>query len=217
MGIFTKIPLELSVIRKIPKEGKWAILIKELPINWNELPIKFNKLDIIYIYNEQISESELNQFRKRYDYLIDEKDNKKIKKEWGRLKQVRYAPNRHIFDIRHAGSQTLRAYDVELNLNSGIFKNKEILAEGYDLYHFISGNIETETPPILQEILVDLIGALQLDGLTKSEAIELIIKEKWLDSKEDINKLKSNLENKIIKNLPNYYYKVKEVYGNYFN
>lgn len=217
--MFTQLPLYLNNFRKVPPQGKWVTLIKDLPVDWSSLPVKFNKLDIVYVYNEQIPRAVLERFDSRIRKLKTKPDEKReIQSAWecACADVCERTSNLHIFDIRHPGSQTLRAWDTELNLKPSMMDHKEDLAEAYDLIHFTAGNIETETPPILNDLLKDLLGALQIDGLSKHEAIEMIVTEGWLESPKDIDHLRNVHQSEVIRNLPSYYYKIKPEYASYF-
>jgi hypothetical protein len=227
--MFRPLPPYLSFLGRLSEEpfGTFATLIRELPVSDT---CGFKKLDIIYVYNEQISSSILDRFstyfEKKYGYTVDVEIEDSIeidfKNTWIEFMDSIQSPFGKefnlIYDISNDKGVTLRAFDHELNFSEQ-YKNEDVINEAYNIVHFSLGNIsdwKNKLPSGIEEPVKEIIWALQLDGLTEYEAIQHILsnnileKDKKISLENNFNKMKEDIMHV---NIPSFYYSIKKQYS----
>jgi hypothetical protein len=106
-----------------------------------------------------------------------------------------------IFDANLGKDQTIRFYIGELNLMSEEHIQKDLI-EAYEPIPVGLVQNSLTSHPVMGEYIRDLIGALQLDGMSKAEAMNEVVK--WGEAKPE------ELEGQFQK--PKHYYKIKDEY-----
>lgn len=222
-SIFSPIPEYLNCFSNLTKEpyGKWALLLRDLPVKDN---CGFKRLDIVYVFNEQIATSLINNLKPRdIKYLENKNTEEYIRGEI--LEKIMYNSNDSlIYDIANNKNITLRAYEGELNLNQTLTEQKELISEAYDIVHYTAGNItennKIDFPIGYNEPITEIIQSLQLDGFSVNEAVMYVLDNNMIDSPKLERKLSGYTDkNKtiIMKNsIPNYYYSIKPEYYHQF-
>jgi len=235
---FKTIPLRLDFIRTIPKTGSWVCLVgNPYAQRKNGLPaftsqIGLRRQDIIWAYEELIPGSILKILNKYIKIsigidIINSNKTRKLKKDYKLTEQdkihiinyynsiLNHNRTSSIFTVKTGHSETVRYYNHEVKIYTKEKLKK--LREAYIIKHWTIGDIEsTNISPILDDTLKDLIGSLQLDGMSKIEAIDYIIKN-MIDNTNKQNVLLNCQYNAIIESIPNYWYRLRNEYWELFN
>jgi len=205
MDYFLPIPKELNFIRKFPVYGGWGMLIpvsaglykRSIPNFCKELDI--NPFDIFYVSNERIKKQPLEKIKKDLGLYEEMEDDKFIKyRVFDILEDFSNCIQHTILDAHLGKSKLIRFFSGELNvITEDKLKN---LIEFYNIKPLNIIQKRLEDNPLLEDTIKDLIGALQIDGLSKNEAIQTVVE--W-------NELDVNTGKKII-DMPNHYYSLKK-------
>lgn len=224
---FSEIPKELDVIRMFPKWGGWAMLIgNPLANRGYKLPqfcdkLGLRRMDIIWVDQEMIPSSFVTKHgrgRSRFspvDEAID--DGCKTRDEF-----IDYFASRvgfpsvgnynidlqaTILTARIGTSETVRFWCGELSKVSDENIQRYLEENAYTPVPFHHAGTDP-IPPVLEEAMRDIVDALRLDGLSKSEAVQEILS--WGSISEDN---KEELTKSMQAQKPNYYLKVcDEIY-----
>lgn len=222
--VFVPIPEELSFIRTILKTGSWAILTgNSNAARGNKLPafckdLGLQKLDIIWVNDEKMPSRDLRIFNlksnklklkdfeecKKFDNYLDKDLLRKYDNLMNRYDERYNSIQRTILDARLNKSKTVRFYCGELSIISK--KDIKEIIEAYITIPLAMNGREITDNVIVGDTIKDLIGALQLDGMSKEEAICQVVE--WEESTWE------ELDSIIAK--PNHYFKLKEEYVNVF-
>lgn len=236
--MFCKIPYKLEFLKKIPDEGQFATIIKQIPTSFHK-DTGINILDRIFIYNEQMPESILCMFAKwlskrKYtgkfcnsyieviNYLKDlEYSIKEYEKLWDNFYNNSFINSfilqmNNVYDCHVKGnpSNIYRVIYPEINVQN---KGEDFLKEAYDIVSFEYGIIENQDQiaPGIKGLVRDLVDALQIDGMDKREAMKYLLNNNIL-KKEENSILEDELGSTLKIKLPGYYYKLKKEYAQYF-
>jgi hypothetical protein len=122
----------------------------------------------------------------------------------------------HVYDVNAGIDGTYRVFSHEINTED---KPADLIEDAYEIISFSQGNLSESKPensPVLEEPIKDLIGALQLDGLSKFSAIEYIVNNHMIEKEKNIivEDYKKEIQEKI--KLPGYYYRLKDEFRKYF-
>jgi hypothetical protein len=232
-AVYTSIPDELGFLRKIPITGTWAMLVgnpyaprgQKLPDFCKDIGLR--QMDVIYIFNEQMASEKLRQIyfhlsqtriRRRVD--VDDLDFKDLEiTERGFARAIREvyddSPfpelNQNIYDANVAVGETVRFWDIELTFMTEE-KIKYYLSENAIFPITVEGSLIQEVP-VLQNDIKELLGAMELDGLSRNEALNEATK--MLSSCQIEGVKVKDLAQQI--KIPNYYYRVNDEVYNAFN
>lgn len=242
MSVFISIPKELGFIRSAPIGGSWAMLVGNpyakrgysLPAFCKDIGLR--RMDIVWVYNEQMSKGDYERVEKFTHFLdceetelenVREMNRRQMKKYKGISKEVddkelllnRYDSfieeydvlgvgglnlQRTIFDIRLLNDKVARFYSGELSFITD--DRLKTYLEAYTPTPLgIVGGIKENF--LIEETTRDLLGALQLDGMDESEALDEIVQ---------IGELDPETAKKMV-DLPNRYYKIKDSYYYVYN
>lgn len=219
-NIFIEIPEELDFLRKFPKLGSWAMLVgSSVGLRPVSIPhfckdINLRRMDIFWVENEQMAESDLKKVEKKFMYRGSYSKSIELKKEQEIIKNflgmdgftgITSDIQNTIVDACIGGSQTVRFYCGELNVMSEEKINDMMDAYKIKSIDMIQDSIEEN--PILEETVRDIMGALMLDGLSKQESLLKVVE--W-------NELETNTAKKMFKK-PNHYFKIIDDYYFAFN
>lgn len=221
---FVPISDEFYFLRKAPIFGSWAMLVgNPLAPRGFKLPsfckdICLRRMDIFWVDNEQLmghdmvrlkkyihklgyGKAEIEENKKRISQYVDEgnEDDEFSPRQANSIQS-------RIFDANIGKDQTVRFYIGELKLITEEHIQKNLI-EAYDSVPIGLAQNTLEEHPVMGEYLRDIIGALQLDGMTKAEAMDQVVK--WGEAKpgDVVGQFKK----------PRHYYRIKDDYYYAFN
>lgn len=240
--MFVPIPIELDFLRTIPGEGGWGTIIKDIPTSFHK-DTGIKKLDIVYLYDERMPESSIKIFCSYiiHNHILKRRIPKDISaqlsevREWIKSKDVQakelkeiwsdlvvneyltlgYKNNHYnVYRVNINSPEMHRICSHEVNVSE---KDKEMLEDAYEIISFTAGNIEEsqeQVPSIMDEVLRDILGSLELEGMSRREAVVYVLQQNILENKQEAI-LRGEYEDVTIK-LPGYYYRLNDAYREYF-